>query len=48
MPRREYRDVTGKLKGYSQKSSDRFRWFPKWAAYLMLVYFLYEIIRHGL
>ena len=39
MSRREYRDPTGKLKGYSQKDSDRLLPIGRTAAIIILVVF---------
>lgn len=46
MPR-EYRDPTGKLIGYSTSPRERYKWVPKWIAYLGLAYFAYHIIKHN-
>ena len=44
MRRREYRDAKGRLKGYSQETPS-YKWMPKWLAFLILIYMLYELIR---
>lgn len=45
MGRREYRDAKGRLKGYSEDTSQRYKWMPKWLAFLFLAYMLYELIK---
>jgi hypothetical protein len=47
MARREYRDLTGKLIGYSQNERDRTRLpFGRWGAIaVLLVFFIYPMLK---
>ena len=45
MSRREYRDVHGKLKGYSQNSSDRKLPFGKIGVVIALLWVAYDLIK---
>jgi hypothetical protein len=47
MARREYRDVTGKLKGYSQNTSDRLIPIGRTAAIIILaVFFAWPLLKN--
>lgn len=45
MARREYRDRTGKLLGYSQNETDRTGSLGKWGAYAFLAFIGFELLK---
>jgi hypothetical protein len=48
MSRTEHRDPGGRLKSYSQKSSDRYKWLPRWGAWLLLGILAFGAIKEWL